>query len=112
MPKGVRDAYTAGIRAMLDWVPGIDYDWHKGVISADTLATFARAQVHRWVMDQVKRPGSIHCGDGIHFERNAGWRDPDRRYCERFVPRPQQTHRDGQGWQRPEQAVNLPNDFG
>ena len=50
------------------------------------------------------------CGDCIHFERIdhphlghcakgepeaiAGLWDMDRRYCERFVPRPQQTHND------------------
>jgi len=53
---------------------------------------------------------SVHCGDYIHFERIdhprlghcakgepeaiAGMWDTDRRYCERFLPRPQQTHND------------------
>ena len=58
----------------------------------------------------IPRPCSVHCGDCIHFERIdhphlghcaknepediAGLWDTDRRYCERFLPRPQQTHND------------------
>lgn len=64
----------------------------------------------------IPRPCSVHCGDCIHFERIqsphghphlghcakgepeaiAGLWDTDRRYCERFLPRPQQTHSDQQ----------------
>lgn len=60
----------------------------------------------------IPRPSSVHCGDCIHFERIqsphrhphlghcakgepeaiAGLWDTDRRYCERFSPRPQQTN--------------------
>ncbi|HKK06735.1 MAG TPA: hypothetical protein VKA50_12895 [Gammaproteobacteria bacterium] len=58
----------------------------------------------------IPRPCSVHCGDCIHFERIdhphlghcakgepeaiAGLWDTDRRYCERFLPSPQQTHND------------------
>jgi len=85
-------------------------EWHKGAVSNDTLATFARSLVQRREMDRGKRPahytepatckhcgpiwlwfsgevpgcpwcwnraadkpiprpGSVHCGDCIHFER-------------------------------------------
>lgn len=56
----------------------------------------------------IPRPCSINCGDCIHFERFdrphlgqcakgeldgiAGLWDTDRRYCERFLPKPRQTH--------------------
>jgi hypothetical protein len=56
----------------------------------------------------IPRPCSVHCGDCIHFERIdhphlghcakgepeaiAGLWDTDRRYCERFLPRPQKTN--------------------
>jgi len=58
----------------------------------------------------IPRPGSVHCGDCIHFERIdhphlghcatgkpeaiAGWWDMDRHYCERFLPRPKSTNND------------------
>jgi len=62
----------------------------------------------------IPRPCSVRCGDCTHFERIqsphahphlghcaknepeaiAGLWDTDRRYCERFLPRPQQTHND------------------
>ncbi|AOV18738.1 hypothetical protein BJI67_15965 (plasmid) [Acidihalobacter aeolianus] len=58
----------------------------------------------------IPRPCSVHCGDCIHFKRInhphlghcskgepeaiAGLWDMDRRYCECFLPRPQQTHND------------------
>jgi hypothetical protein len=56
----------------------------------------------------IPRPCSVHCGDCIHFERIdhphlghcskgepeaiVGLWDTDQRYCERFLPRPQQTN--------------------
>ncbi|MCU7871347.1 MAG: hypothetical protein KZQ91_01245 [Candidatus Thiodiazotropha sp. (ex Lucinoma borealis)] len=65
----------------------------------------------------IPRPCSIRCSDCIHFERInhphlghcakgepeaiAGLWDTDQRYCERFLPRPQQT-KDGQS--RPARA--------
>ena len=69
----------------------------------------------------IPRPCSVRCGDCIHFERIqsphghphpghcakgeseaiAGLWDTDRRYCTRFLPRPQQTHN---GQPRPAKA--------
>jgi len=64
--------------------------------------------------EEVPEPATVNhpmtCGGCIHFERIdhpylgycakgepeaiAGLWDTDRRYCERFFPRPQQTHKD------------------
>lgn len=56
----------------------------------------------------IPRPCFVHCGDCIHFKRIdhphlghcgkgepeaiAGLWDTDRRYCQRFLPRPKATH--------------------
>ena len=58
----------------------------------------------------IPRPSSVRCGDCIHFERSnhphtgrcaknepgaiVGLWDTDRRYCERFLPKPQEIHSD------------------
>lgn len=43
--------------------------------------------------ERIDHPHLGHCGKG-EPEAIAGLWDTDRRYCERFLPRPQQTHND------------------
>ena len=72
----------------------------------------------------MPRPCSTRCGDCIHFDRIdhphlghcakgapeaiAGLWDMDRRYCERFLPRPRQTHNDQSRPARVKQKSGFP----
>lgn len=76
----------------------------------------------------IPRPCSVRCGECTHFERTdhlhlghcvrgepeaiAGLWDTDRRFCERFLPTPQQTYNGQPPPKGQKREVNFSNDSG